>query len=195
MRKSKKKPHKPKSEDTNQDKLYLLHMDLCGPMRVTSVNGKSTSSSLSMITLGLHGVDNPAPEVIIPIAKVVAPEPNASTDSPSSTTVDQDAPSPSSSQTTPETQTHVISNNVEKDNHDLDVAHMHNDPFSGSSSNMRQTHNPFESVCRWTKDHPIANVIGYPSRSVSTRKQLQTDAMWCFFDAFLTSVEPKNFKQ
>ncbi|GKD44452.1 retrovirus-related pol polyprotein from transposon TNT 1-94 [Tanacetum coccineum] len=39
------------------------------------------------------------------------------------------------------------------------------------------------------------NVIGDPSRSVSTRKQLKTDAMWCYFDAFLTSVEPKNFKQ
>nr|GEX30560.1 retrovirus-related Pol polyprotein from transposon TNT 1-94 [Tanacetum cinerariifolium] len=40
MGKSKKKPHKPKSKDTNQDKLYLFHMDLCGPMRVASVNGK-----------------------------------------------------------------------------------------------------------------------------------------------------------
>nr|GFA57205.1 integrase, catalytic region, zinc finger, CCHC-type, peptidase aspartic, catalytic [Tanacetum cinerariifolium] len=40
MGKSKKKPYKPKSEDTNQKKLYLLHMDLCGPMRVVSVNGK-----------------------------------------------------------------------------------------------------------------------------------------------------------
>ncbi|GJZ73579.1 retrovirus-related pol polyprotein from transposon TNT 1-94 [Tanacetum coccineum] len=40
MGKSKKKPHKPKSEDTNQEKLYLLHMDLCVPMRVASVNGK-----------------------------------------------------------------------------------------------------------------------------------------------------------
>ncbi|GJY25400.1 retrovirus-related pol polyprotein from transposon TNT 1-94 [Tanacetum coccineum] len=39
------------------------------------------------------------------------------------------------------------------------------------------------------------NVISDPSRSVSTRKQLETDAMWCYFDAFLTSVEPKNFKQ
>nr|GEZ02571.1 retrovirus-related Pol polyprotein from transposon TNT 1-94 [Tanacetum cinerariifolium] len=38
--KSKKKPHKLKSEDTNQEKLYLLHMDLYGPMRVASVNGK-----------------------------------------------------------------------------------------------------------------------------------------------------------
>nr|GFB50685.1 hypothetical protein [Tanacetum cinerariifolium] len=38
--KSTKKSHKPKSEDTNQEKLYLLHMDLCGPMRVESINGK-----------------------------------------------------------------------------------------------------------------------------------------------------------
>ncbi|GKD02167.1 retrovirus-related pol polyprotein from transposon TNT 1-94, partial [Tanacetum coccineum] len=40
MGKSKKKPHIPKSEDTNQEKLYLLHMDLCRPMRVASVNIK-----------------------------------------------------------------------------------------------------------------------------------------------------------
>nr|GEZ54557.1 retrovirus-related Pol polyprotein from transposon TNT 1-94 [Tanacetum cinerariifolium] len=40
MGKSMKKSHKPKSEDTNQEKLYLLHMDLCGLMRVESVNGK-----------------------------------------------------------------------------------------------------------------------------------------------------------
>ncbi|GJV78920.1 hypothetical protein Tco_1514790, partial [Tanacetum coccineum] len=65
----------------------------------------------------------------------------------------------------------------------------------GSSSNVRPTHTPFEHLGRWTKDHPIANVIGDPSCSVSTRKQLETDVMWCYFDAFLTSVEPKNFKQ
>nr|GEW23597.1 hypothetical protein [Tanacetum cinerariifolium] len=40
MGKSMKKSHKPKTKDTNQEKLYLLHMDLCGPMRVERVNGK-----------------------------------------------------------------------------------------------------------------------------------------------------------
>nr|GEZ48585.1 integrase, catalytic region, zinc finger, CCHC-type, peptidase aspartic, catalytic [Tanacetum cinerariifolium] len=40
LRKSKKSSHQPKVEDTNQEKLYLLHMDLCGPMRVASINGK-----------------------------------------------------------------------------------------------------------------------------------------------------------
>nr|GFA35271.1 retrovirus-related Pol polyprotein from transposon TNT 1-94 [Tanacetum cinerariifolium] len=40
MGKSTRKTHKLKSKDTNQEKLYLLHMDLCGLMRVESVNGK-----------------------------------------------------------------------------------------------------------------------------------------------------------
>ncbi|GKC83428.1 hypothetical protein Tco_1139145, partial [Tanacetum coccineum] len=61
-------------------------------------------------------VDPPAPEVIVLIAEVVALEPAASTVSSSSTTVDQDAPSPSNSQTTPETQSHVISNDAEEEN-------------------------------------------------------------------------------
>ncbi|GKA26636.1 integrase, catalytic region, zinc finger, CCHC-type containing protein [Tanacetum coccineum] len=60
---------------------------------------------------------------------------------------------------------------------------------------MRPSHTLFKLIGRWTKDHPIANVIGDPSRLVSTRKQLKTDVMWCYFDAFLTFVEPKNFKQ
>ncbi|GJR16565.1 retrovirus-related pol polyprotein from transposon TNT 1-94 [Tanacetum coccineum] len=40
--KSKKSSHQPKAEDTNQEKLYLLHMDLCGPMRVERINWKRT---------------------------------------------------------------------------------------------------------------------------------------------------------
>ncbi|GKD22680.1 retrovirus-related pol polyprotein from transposon TNT 1-94 [Tanacetum coccineum] len=40
MGKSKKQSHIPKSEDTNQEKLYLLHMDLSGPMCVASINRK-----------------------------------------------------------------------------------------------------------------------------------------------------------
>ncbi|GKF40640.1 hypothetical protein Tco_0123982, partial [Tanacetum coccineum] len=76
-------------------------------------------------------VDLPAPKVIALITEVVALEPAVSIGSPSSTTVDQDAPSPSNSQTTPETQSPIISNDVEEENHDLDVAHMNNDPFFG----------------------------------------------------------------
>ncbi|GKF91635.1 hypothetical protein Tco_0275336, partial [Tanacetum coccineum] len=119
----------------------------------------------------LPSVDRPAPEVIDLIAKVVAPEPAASTGSPSSTTVDQDAPSPSNSQTTPETQSPIISNDVEEENHDLDVAYMYNDPFFGipipknnfdASSSLDviptvvHTVAPnSEHVTKWTKDHPL----------------------------------------
>ncbi|GJU10603.1 retrovirus-related pol polyprotein from transposon TNT 1-94 [Tanacetum coccineum] len=38
--KGKKSSHQPKAEDINQEKLYLLYMDLYGPMRVASINGK-----------------------------------------------------------------------------------------------------------------------------------------------------------
>nr|GEW38916.1 hypothetical protein [Tanacetum cinerariifolium] len=80
----------------------------------------------------------------------------------------------------------------------------HDDPLNespqdstsqGSSSNVIQIHTLFEHHGRWTKDHLIENMISDPSRSVSTKKQLKTVTMWCYFDAFLTSVEPKNFKQ
>ncbi|GJU63664.1 retrovirus-related pol polyprotein from transposon TNT 1-94 [Tanacetum coccineum] len=353
MGKSKKKPHKPKSEDTNQEKLYLLHMDLCGPMRVASQNGvverrnrtlievartmliyakaplflwaeavatacytqnhsiirlrhgktpydllhdkppdlsffyvfgalgypindsenlgklqpkadigifigyaptkkafKSYNRRTSRIIETIHvyfdeltamasehsssgpalhemtlatissglvpnpppstpfvppsrtdwdllfqplfdellnppsSVDCPAPEVIAPIAEVVALKPAASTGSPSSTTVDQDATSPN-------------------------VAHMNNDPFFGipipendseaSSSDVIPTvvHTATpnsEHVTKWTKDHPLDNIIGELERPVSTRLQLHEQALFCYYDAFLTSVEPKNYK-
>ncbi|GJS01301.1 retrovirus-related pol polyprotein from transposon TNT 1-94 [Tanacetum coccineum] len=38
--KSKKYSHKPKAKDFIQEKLYLLHMDLYGPMRIQSMNGR-----------------------------------------------------------------------------------------------------------------------------------------------------------
>ncbi|GJX13845.1 retrovirus-related pol polyprotein from transposon TNT 1-94 [Tanacetum coccineum] len=104
-------------------------------------------------------------------------------DSPVSTSIGQDAPSTISPKTP---------------HFHVDPLHesLHEDSTSqGLSSNVRPIHTPFESLGRWTKDHPISNVIEDPSRFVSSRKQLQTDAMWCYFDAFLTSVEPKNFKQ
>nr|GEW21173.1 integrase, catalytic region, zinc finger, CCHC-type, peptidase aspartic, catalytic [Tanacetum cinerariifolium] len=60
---------------------------------------------------------------------VIPPIQVESTDSPSSTLVDQDAPSPSKSQTTPETQYVVIPQDVEEENIDIEVAHIGNDPL------------------------------------------------------------------
>nr|GFB36193.1 retrotransposon protein, putative, unclassified [Tanacetum cinerariifolium] len=140
----------------------------------------------------------------------LSPKPAASTGSPSSTIIDQDAPSPSNSQTLPETLSPVVSNDVEEENHDLDVAHMNNDPFLGisilknvskasSSPNVIPTvvHNAApnsEHVNKWTKDHPLENIISELRRPVSTRLQLYEQALFCYYDAFLSSIEPKTYK-
>ncbi|GJW82085.1 retrovirus-related pol polyprotein from transposon TNT 1-94 [Tanacetum coccineum] len=50
-------------------------------------------------------------------------------------------------------------------------------------------------INKWTKDHLIDNVIGDPSRSVSTRHQLQDEALFCYFDAFLSSIEPTSYNE
>nr|GEW03278.1 integrase, catalytic region, zinc finger, CCHC-type, peptidase aspartic, catalytic [Tanacetum cinerariifolium] len=299
--KSKKKSHKPKSEDTNQEKLYLLHMDLCGPMCVESLNGKKyilvivddysrftwvkclrskdeapdfIIKILKMIQVRLKAdigifigyaptkkafriynrrtrrifetihvdfdelttmaseqrssgpalnemtpatissglmpkpssltpyvppsrndwdllfqplfdelltpppsVDPQAQEVIALIADVIPLVQAESTGSPSSTTVDQDAPSPSKSQKTPETQSYVIPQDVEEDIHDIEVAHMGNALLFGvpipkvTSNKSSSTVSPHTIVqpnhqipqhnSKWTKDHPLDNIIGH----------------------------------
>nr|GEX45644.1 hypothetical protein [Tanacetum cinerariifolium] len=155
-------------------------------------------------------VDPPAPEVIAPIAEVIAPEPAEPTSSPSSTTVDQDTPLTSKSQTTPKTQPPVIPHDVEEDNHDIEVAHMGNDPLFGmpilevasdqylstdsTHTIMHLDHQISQHNSKWTKDHPLENIIGQLARPVSTRLQLHEQALFCYYDAFLTSVESKTYK-
>ncbi|GKF04217.1 integrase, catalytic region, zinc finger, CCHC-type containing protein, partial [Tanacetum coccineum] len=130
-------------------------------------------------------IDCPTTKVIALIAEVVALNPAALTGSPSSTTINQDAPSPN-------------------------VAHMNNDPFFGISilennskassfSNVIiivvQTAAPnSEHITKWTKDHPLDNIIGELERPISIRLQLHEQALFCYYDAFLTSVAPKNYK-
>ncbi|GJZ22319.1 retrovirus-related pol polyprotein from transposon TNT 1-94 [Tanacetum coccineum] len=149
---------------------------------------------------------NPPPCVDPQVPAVIALEPVVSTGTPSSTTIDQDAPLTSTSQTPPETPSPVIPLGVEEADHDIEVAHMDNNPFvefpsSEESStqvvipnHVRSINQPPEHINKWTKDHPIDNVIGDPSRSVSTRQQLQDEALFYYFDAFLSSVEPKSYK-
>ncbi|GKE09282.1 retrovirus-related pol polyprotein from transposon TNT 1-94, partial [Tanacetum coccineum] len=149
-------------------------------------------------------VDLPVPKVIAPIDEVVAPVLAVSTGSPSSTTVDQDAPSPSNSQTTPETQSPVIPNDVEEDNHDIEVSHMGNDsyfripipevPSNQSSStdsihiSVHLDHQISQHNSKWTKDHPLENIIGELARPVITRLQLHEQ------DLFLMQEELNEFQ-
>nr|GEY81203.1 hypothetical protein [Tanacetum cinerariifolium] len=72
---------------------------------------------------------NPPPCVDPQVPTVIAPEPGVSTGTPSSMTVNQDAPSTSTSQTPPETPSPVISLSVEEADHDIEVVHMDNNLF------------------------------------------------------------------
>nr|GEV05920.1 putative reverse transcriptase domain-containing protein [Tanacetum cinerariifolium] len=47
---------------------------------------------------------------------------------------------------------------------------------------------------KWSKDHPLDNIIGQLSRPFSTRLQLHEQDLFCYYDAFLTFVEPKTYK-
>nr|GFA82634.1 hypothetical protein [Tanacetum cinerariifolium] len=120
-------------------------------------------------------VDHQAPEVIAPIADVIPLVQAKSTGSPSLTTVDQDVPSPSKSQTTPETQSSVIPQDVEEDIHNIKVAQMGNDLLFGV---------------------PIPKVTSAQSSStpVSTRLQLHEQALFCYYDAFMTLVKMEGNK-
>ncbi|GKC41644.1 retrovirus-related pol polyprotein from transposon TNT 1-94 [Tanacetum coccineum] len=151
---------------------------------------------LTPTTSSLGLVPNIIPQQ--PFQVAAAPRAVEIADSPVSTSIDQDAPSSSIPSTQDQEHSPIISQGVEES---PKIPLFPDDPLheystsQGSSSNVRPSHTLFKLIGRWTKDHPIANVFGDPSCSVSTRKQLKTNAMWCYFDSFLTSVEPKNFKQ
>ncbi|GKE05110.1 retrovirus-related pol polyprotein from transposon TNT 1-94, partial [Tanacetum coccineum] len=268
---SKNKSYIPKSKDTNQEKLYLLHMDLCGPMRVASVNGKkyilvivddyprftwvkclmSKDEALDFIIKFLmmiqkvgishetsvarspqqNGVVERRNSMLIKAARTMLiyakallflcaeavatacyiqnhsiirlhhgktpyellhdkppdlsfPHVFGTLCYPTNDSENLDAPSPSNSQTTPETQSPIIPNDVEEDNHDLDVAHMNNDPYFGipipevpsdqssltdlNHINVHPDQQFSEHNRKWTKDYPLENIIGKLARPVST---------------------------
>nr|GEU70596.1 hypothetical protein [Tanacetum cinerariifolium] len=151
------------------------------------------------------------PEVIAPIAEVIPPVNADSTGSTSSTMVDQDAHSLSKTHTTTEIQSSVIPQDIRDDNLDMEIAHMGNDSLFGvpilevtfaqssstasPQSNVQATHLMPHHNSKWTKDHLLNNIIGQLSRPVSTRLQLHEQALFCYYNAFLTSVEPKTYKE
>nr|GFC44931.1 hypothetical protein [Tanacetum cinerariifolium] len=156
-------------------------------------------------------VDNQDAEVIALIAEVIPQVDDDSTSSPSLTEVDQDAPSPSKSLTQTEIQSPVIPQDVGNDNLDIEVAHMGNDPLLGvpltevTSGQSSSTTSPQSIVqpnhpmtypnSKWIKYHSLNYIIGPLSRPVSTRLQLHEQALFCYYDAFLASVEPKTYNE
>ncbi|GJY40618.1 retrovirus-related pol polyprotein from transposon TNT 1-94 [Tanacetum coccineum] len=63
------------------------------------------------------------------------------------------------------------------------------------NSNMHTFYQPHQSEHRWTKDHPLEQVHGNPSKPVQTRRQLATDPEMCMFALTVSTAEPKNIKE
>ncbi|GJW19338.1 hypothetical protein Tco_0026774 [Tanacetum coccineum] len=135
---------------------------------------------------------NPSPSVVQPVLVAVVQETVVSTGTHSSTRIDQDTPSTSTSQTTPEEQSHVTPTSVEENDQEPS--------FEESSSqiviptNVHSVNQPQKHIEKWTKDHPLNKIIGDPSRPISTRLQLQTEALFCYYDALLSSIEHKSYQ-
>ncbi|GJV25425.1 hypothetical protein Tco_1378120 [Tanacetum coccineum] len=100
---------------------------------------------------------------------------------------------------------------LEEDNHDIKVAHMVmfctsgipniRSPSDQSSSDVihkivHPDHQVSEHTSKWTKDHPLENIIGALDRPVSTRLQLhEPSPSSVYYDAFPNIIEPKNYKE
>nr|GFA19460.1 hypothetical protein [Tanacetum cinerariifolium] len=63
------------------------------------------------------------------------------------------------------------------------------------SLNMHIFYQRYPSEHRWTKDHPLEQVIGNPLQSVRTRRQLESDAEMCMFVLTVSQTKPKNIKE
>ncbi|GJU53848.1 retrovirus-related pol polyprotein from transposon TNT 1-94 [Tanacetum coccineum] len=149
----------------------------------------------------------PIPLVVptTPVNVPAAPAPEIANGSPSTTVISEGGPA-----VTENLLPHQIplpdtsDSDVETlfDHVDSHVFDTHNAPETDSEASHSNSvnidvtpNNQLPHVQKWTQAHPLENIIGDKDRPVSTRKQLETDAMWCFFNEFLTHVEPKTYKQ
>ncbi|GJW85174.1 retrovirus-related pol polyprotein from transposon TNT 1-94 [Tanacetum coccineum] len=127
---------------------------------------------------------------LVPTATVVN-APIVSTNTSVSTMIAQDAPSTSHSLSSSKGHPLVFPQGVaaEPTIEDTSITqadlHPSVNPVAGEPSSALSTSGD---------DHPLDNIVGNPSRPVSTRKQLASDALWCCYHTVLSKVEPKNFK-
>nr|GEU54404.1 retrotransposon protein, putative, unclassified [Tanacetum cinerariifolium] len=62
-------------------------------------------------------------------------------------------------------------------------------------SNVHELHQQHRYTDKLTKNHPIEQVIGNPSKPVQTRNRLRTDAELCMYALTMSLNKPKNIKE
>nr|GFA50818.1 hypothetical protein [Tanacetum cinerariifolium] len=141
----------------------------------------------------------------IPPAQELQVRPSSTT----STTIADTAPIPTNPSSLA-TNIPITSQDVDELNPNAMVnSNMFVNPFANSStsaaassssqnvdpSNMHTFYQPYPHKFQWTKDHPLEQVIGEPSRPVLTRNQLRFDGDMCMYALTVSTIEPKNDKE
>ncbi|GJT75467.1 retrovirus-related pol polyprotein from transposon TNT 1-94 [Tanacetum coccineum] len=181
--KSKKHTHKPKTENTNLEVLNTLHMDLCGPMRVQTNNAKKyilviidDYSRFTWVKFLRSKDETPEKDQSSPALTVSVLVTLAGI--PSSTTIDQDAPSPSHSPSSSALQSPSLHQGITAESTLMEnnpFAPVDNDPFinvfapepsfeASSSGDLSSAESPYvtqtlQHLGKWSKDHPLDNII------------------------------------
>nr|GEZ17919.1 hypothetical protein [Tanacetum cinerariifolium] len=177
--------------------------DLIGSTSSTLVDKDAPSLSTSQTPPESQSLDaSPVPTfVALVLANLIG--------LPSSNLVDQDAPSLSTSQTPQDSLSPVASPGVVEEFHDIEVAYLDNDPFFGvpilepnskeSSSrdviptSVHSVNQPPEYLSKWARI--IHWIMSLAILKTCLYNQLQNKSLFCYFDAFLSFVEQKNYKE
>nr|GEW79643.1 retrotransposon protein, putative, unclassified [Tanacetum cinerariifolium] len=205
LSKAKRSSFKSKAVPSSKGRLNLLHMDLCGPMRVASINGKKyillivDDYSRYAWTLFLCSKDE-TPEVLKDFltmiqrnlqALVIIVRTDRGTKFLNKTLnaffKEEGIEHQTSTARTPEqndiAEAIATAYVAESSSHNI------------GNSNVSTFNQPQVFEYRWTKDHSLEQVRGNPSRPVQTRRQLATDPKICMYVLTVSTAEPKNIKE
>nr|GEX76566.1 hypothetical protein [Tanacetum cinerariifolium] len=192
LSKAKRSSFKSKAVPSSKGRLNFLHMDLCGPMRVASINDDANVPSQQELDL-LFG---PLYDEFFNVGS------NPQDKQPLTNILSTSAPS---------TLTNV---HAEENNNDQaeEGEQLQDDEFINpfcapaqeqaeysshniDNSNVSTFNQPQVSEHRWTKDHPLEQVHGNPSNPMQTRRQNATDPEMCMYALTVSTAEPKNIKE
>ncbi|GKD04465.1 integrase, catalytic region, zinc finger, CCHC-type containing protein, partial [Tanacetum coccineum] len=184
LSKAKRSSFKTKVVPSSKGRLNLLHMDLCGPMRVESINWKQgcqthdpTWDRFCLCRIEIVGSNQDRTSSV-----------NKSS-SPSDNSKQQDTPPTATAQSTiePITPTTTVTAKENNTDNQVDNAHVDDNKFYNvfstpvreeaelssrhvDPSNRHRFYQPYQSEHRWTKDHPTAELKNI--------KEAMADSAW-----------------
>jgi hypothetical protein len=62
-------------------------------------------------------------------------------------------------------------------------------------ANMRDNYQLHPSTHKWTRDHPLVQIIGHPDAPIMTRQRLHTDGEICIYVLTVCETKRKNIKE